>query len=338
MTETDILGSPYTRETIELADDDEGEVVATLVRRGCDTSVARGAVLHVHGFCDYFFQEPQAEFFAALGYDFYALDLRKYGRSLLAHQTPNFCLDLSEYYEELDAALALIRQRDGHAAVIVTGHSTGGLIAPLWAAARHAGGAMVADAFVLNSPWLDLQGPFYIRTAGTEAINRLGQRRPYAVVPHTVTGVYAESLHRDLRGEWDYDWAWKPKQSFPVRAGWLRAIRAGHRSVHRGIDVGAPVMTLSSTRSLVSQAWSDDAAVADTVLDVKQIAKWSHQLGPDVTVVRIEGAIHDVFSSRKDVREVAFGRVERWLDYAVGPSSSSPRLSSPSPVRRTPRA
>ncbi len=224
-------------------------------------------------------RQPQAEFFAALGYDFYALDLRKYGRSLLPHQTPNFCRDLAEYYAELDAALEVIRHRDGHDTVIVTGHSAGGLIVSLWAAARLAEGVRVADAFVFNSPWLDLQGPFYMRTAGTEAINRLAQRRPYAVVPRTVTGVYAETLHRDLRGEWEYDWTWKPRDSFPVRAGWLRAMRMGHRTVHRGIDVGAPVMTLCSARSLVCQVWSEEASCADTVLDVKQIAKWSHQLG-----------------------------------------------------------
>ena len=56
--------------------------------------------------------------------------------------------------------------------------------------------------------------------------------------------MYAETLHADLRGEWDYDLSWKPQESFPVRAGWLRAVRAGHRAVHRGIDVGAPVLTL----------------------------------------------------------------------------------------------
>jgi alpha-beta hydrolase superfamily lysophospholipase len=275
-------------------------------------------VLHVHGFCDYFFQQAEAEFFTALGFDFYALDLRKYGRSLLPHQTPNFCLDLAEYHEELDAALERIRHRDVHDTVIVVGHSAGGLIASLWAAARLGEGGRVADAFVLNSPWLDLQGPFYMRTAGTEAVNRLGQRRPYAVVPRTVTGVYAETLHRDLHGEWDYDWSWKPRDSFPVRAGWLRAMRMGHRAVHRGVEVGAPVITLSSARSLVAPAWTEDAASADTVLDVRQIAKWSHLLGRDVTVVRIEGALHDVFCSRKDIRDVAFGHVERWLGYALG--------------------
>lgn len=318
MTDTDVLGPPYTRETIVLPDDDEGEVVATLVRRSADARPTRGAVLHIHGFCDYFFQTAQADFFTSLGYDFYALDLRKCGRSLMPHQTANFCLDLAEYHPELDAALALIRGRDGHGTVVVSAHSTGGLIASLWAADRHGAGEPVAAAFVLNSPWLDLNAPFYLRTAGTEAINRLGQRRPYAVLPRTVTAVYTETLHRDFRGEWDYDLTWKPRESLPVRAGWLRAIRLGHRRVHRGIDVGAPVMSVCSSRSATYQVWSEDAARVDTVLDVKQIAKWSHQLGSDVTVVRVEDAIHDVFCSRKDVREVAFGRVQRWLDYAVG--------------------
>jgi alpha-beta hydrolase superfamily lysophospholipase len=317
MTQTDILGPPYVSETIELPDDDEGPVVATLVRRRSDKRRTRGAVLHIHGFCDYFFQVPEADFFAGLGYDFYALDLRKHGRSLLPHQTPNFALDLAEYFPELDEASRLIRERDGHGRLIVSGHSTGGLIAALWADRRRAASRPTPDAFVLNSPWLDLQGSFFLRTAGTEAINRLGQRRPYAVVPRTITGVYAETLHRDLRGEWDFDLTWKPQESYPVRAGWLRAVRIGHRTVHRGIDVGGPVLTLCSARSLVPQKWTEAAACADTVLDVKQIAKWSHQLGPNVTVIRLEDALHDVFLSRKDVRETAFAHVKRWLEYAL---------------------
>jgi len=314
---SDLLGEPYTRETIEMPDDAEGPVVATLVKRLAPRGASHGAVLHVHGFCDYFFQTALADFYVDLGYDFYALDLRKHGRSLLAHQTPNFCLDLAEYFADLDEAVARIRDRDGHARLVVSGHSTGGLAAALWAASHASTGRQVLDALVLNSPWLDLQGSFFARTAGTEAINRLGLRRPYAVVPRTVSGVYAESLHRDHHGEWDFDLAWKPRDSFPARAGWLRAVRAGHRLVHRGIDVGVPVLSLCSGKSTVLQAWSPEAASTDTVLDVKQIAKWSHQLGPHVTVVRVDGAVHDVFSSRKAVRERAFGEVERWLSYAV---------------------
>lgn len=324
MHETDVLGAPYTRETIDLADDYEGPVVATLVRRPAAGGADRGAILHLHGYCDYFFQTPVAEFYNRLGYDFYALDLRKYGRSLLPHQTPNFCLDVEEYFPELDEAVDRIRSRDGHRRVVVSGHSTGGLFASLWAAARLVDGHQVADAFVLNSPWLDLQGSFLARTAGTEAINQLGQRRPYAVVPRTVSGVYGETLHSDHHGEWSFDWSWKPRESFPIRAGWLRAIRRGHRAVHRGIDVGVPVLSLCSTTSLSAPEWSDDAASMDTVLDVKQIAKWSHQLSRHVTIVRVEGAIHDVLCSRREVRDFAFGSIRHWLDYTLPALVDSP--------------
>ena len=317
MSEPDVLGAPYTRETLSMPDDYEGAVVATLVHRASDRPGSRGAVLHVHGFCDYFFQTATAEFFTSMGFDFFALDLRKHGRSLLPHQTPNFCLDLSEYYPELDAALAIIRERTGHQRIVVDAHSTGGLITSLWAADRALQGDLVADALVLNSPWLDLQGSFLVRTAGTEAINRLGVRRPYATVPRTVTGVYVDSLHRDHHGEWDFDLDWKPLLSFPIKAGWLRAVRAGHRLVHKGVAIPAPILVLCSQRSLFPQTYVEEAQSVDTVLDVNQIAKWSYRLGDDVTVARFAGAMHDVFLSGKDVREEAFARTAKWLGYAL---------------------
>ena len=65
----DVLGEPYTVETIDLADDFEGTVVATLVKRPADGD-AKGAVLYVHGFSDYFFQKEYAEWWTARGYDF----------------------------------------------------------------------------------------------------------------------------------------------------------------------------------------------------------------------------------------------------------------------------
>ncbi len=309
---TDILGEPYEAEVIDLARDEEGPVVATLVRRRA-ARPTRGAVLHLHGFCDYFFQTDLADYYVDLGYDFYALDLRKYGRSLLPHQTPNFCRDLAEYYPELDATIQRIRQRDGHDTVVLSAHSTGGLIGALWADERYAQGKPGVDALLLNSPWLDLQGSLLLRTAGTQALDRIGQRRPYQVIPRNVSTLYSEALHADYRGEFDYNLDWKPRESFPVRAGWLRAIRRGHRKVHRGIDVGAPVLVLCSARSTTPQEWCDDVTCSDIVLDVRQIARWSYALGPQVTVVRVDQAIHDVYSSPAAVRKQAYAETTRWL-------------------------
>src|SRR6187399_74533 len=134
-TVTDVLGEPYLAETLELEQDDEGAVVATLVKRAAPVQSTK-AVLHLHGFADYFFQTEYAEWWNERGYDFYALDLRKYGRSLRPHQTPNFVTDLREHFPEIDAAFHRVTVRDGHDHVVVGAHSTGGLISSLWANAR----------------------------------------------------------------------------------------------------------------------------------------------------------------------------------------------------------
>ena len=308
----DILGPPYLAEQIELPDDDEGPVVATLVSRAAATPTRR-AVLHVHGYCDYFFHTGIADFYVERGYDFYALDLRKHGRSLLPHQTPNFCTDITDCFPELDEAMRRIRARDGHERVVISAHSTGGLVTPLWADVRRRTGQAVADGFVLNSPWLDLAGSLLRRTTGSRAVDQVARRQPYRVVPRTVTGWYVRSLHRDFDGEWEFDLSWKPRESFPARAGWLSAIRRGHRAVHRGIDCGAPVLVLTSARSSTPPEWGPEVLSTDIVLDVAQIARWSPRLAPVVTVVRLDGALHDVFLSAKEVREQAYGEVARWL-------------------------
>jgi alpha-beta hydrolase superfamily lysophospholipase len=305
----DVLGAPYLAETIALEDDDEGAVVATLVSRPADRPTGR-AVLHVHGFADYFFQVGAADYWVGRGYDFYALDLRKYGRSLREHQTPNFVTDLAHYYPELDEAYRRVTERDGHDHVVVTGHSTGGLVTPLWASDHQPALA----AMVLNSPWLDLQGSRLLRTAGTTAIDQIGLRRPYLAVPRDVSGFYARSLHADHEGEWAFDLAWKPLESWPVYAGWLRAVRRGHARAHRGLHVPAPVLVLTSAESSHPKEYGEIATRTDIVLDVELIRRWAHRLADHVTLVRVQGAVHDVFLSREAVRTQAFDEVSRWLD------------------------
>src|SRR5260221_14625220 len=86
-------------ESLELGfpDDYDGAVVATLVRLPAGDA-PRGAALYVPGYTDYFFPRPLAERFAAEGYAVPAIDLRKHGRPPPAHQHPNFCKSLTEYY------------------------------------------------------------------------------------------------------------------------------------------------------------------------------------------------------------------------------------------------
>ncbi|MGN6575198.1 MAG: alpha/beta hydrolase [Nocardioides sp.] len=309
----DILGEPYRAETIVLPDDDEGAVEATLVSRRAEAPAGR-ADLHVHGFADYFFQTPVADHWVERGYDFYALDLRKYGRSLRPHQTPNFVTDLAHYYAELDEAFRRITVRDGHDRVLVSAHSTGGLVTPLWA---HDHEVPVAG-MVLNSPFLDLHGNLFMRTAATKAIDQVGARRPYLSIPRDVSGFYAMSLHEEHRGEWPFDLAWKPLQSWPVYAGWLRAIRRGHARVHRGLDLTAPVLVLTSGATGRPKQYDESCSSTDIVLDVHQIRKWAPKLSDHVTLVKVHGALHDVTMSRREVRDRAFEEIAAWHDAYIG--------------------
>jgi alpha-beta hydrolase superfamily lysophospholipase len=314
----DILGEGYSARTIQLRPDDEGEVVATLVRRENAEPTSR-AVLYVHGFVDYFFQTHVADAWTERGYTFYALDLRKYGRSLRPHQTPNYCTDVHQYFEELDAAARIIREEYGHDTLVVHGHSTGGLLTSLWA--HHRRGRGIVDAKVLNSPWFDLNASWFSRVVLTPVVDVVGGIQPRlpisSIAPH-----YGRSIHREADGIWDYDLQWKPHEGFPVLAGWIRAIRRGHAELARGLAVDAPVLVCCSTRSGHPRKPSPRLRDADCVLDVEHIAERSVRLGPNVTVARIPGGIHDLALSADPARERYFDTVFRWLaaHLVVGPA------------------
>lgn len=308
--ETDALGTQYETRTIALRPDAEGAVTATLVRRAADRP-SDTAVLYLHGFVDYFFHPHVADFYAGRGFDFYALDLRKHGRSLAAHQTPNFCADLGEYYEEIDEAIRLVRAADGHSRVLLTGHSTGGLVASLWAHDRRADGSV--DALVLNSAFFDFNEPWFTREVTGPITARVGRARPKTKLPFKLNPVYGESIHSSARGEWDYNLDWKPLAGFPIYAGWLHAVRSGHLRVHRGLDLQVPVLSAASSASYKGKSWSEAARTADSVLNVDQIVRWSTRLGPLVTIARIDGGLHDLALSAAPARQRYFDEIDRWL-------------------------
>jgi alpha-beta hydrolase superfamily lysophospholipase len=327
----DVLGPPYERHIIELGSDDEGPVVATLVRRRSATP-SRRAVLYVHGYVDYFFQTHLADFFIERGWDFYAIDLRKYGRSLRDHQTPNFCRSLTDYFPELDEAAQIIREQDGHDQMLVAGHSTGGLIISLWAHTRSGRG--IVDGLFLNSPFFDFNASWLMRRPVAAAVGGVSRRYPYRIVPLSTLGLYGQSIHRDHRGEWTYELAWKPVQGFPIRAAWLEAIRRGQRRLRAGLGIDAPVLVACSTRTFRGKDWTEDVRVTDSVLDVEHIVRWAPRLGPRVTIVRFDGGMHDLTLSGKEVRAEVFRELGRWVDAFVPPRGTPEVEVPPAPEDR----
>jgi alpha-beta hydrolase superfamily lysophospholipase len=317
----------YWQHTLPLGPDPngEGELFATLVRRGEPDPTAGRAALLVHGFTDYFFHTDLADHFAARGFAFYAVDLHKCGRSWREGQTAHFTTDLARYEAELDRALDIIGSETTGASapptkVLVYGHSAGGLIVSLWLdRLRRAG--RTADrritGLVLNSPWLDLQGPAILRmAAASAAIGAMSRFRKRQVVVRPPTeGGYGSTLHRDYHGEFDYNLQWKPVGGFPVTFGWLHAIRRGHARLHRGLDVGVPNLILRSDRSVRAVGDPDTIQRGDAVLDVRQIARWAGCIGNRTTIVPIVDAKHDVFLSLPEPRQAAYRELDHWLDW-----------------------
>jgi alpha-beta hydrolase superfamily lysophospholipase len=292
----DALLEGFEAKTLEFAPDYDGQVVATLVRLPV-ARAPRGAVLYVHGFVDYFFQRHMALRFAQEGYAFYALDLRKHGRSLLEHQHPCYCRRLDEYYPEISRALAEIGEP-----VLLAGHSTGGLTCSLYAARGERREQL--RALWLNSPFFEFNAHGLAWLKLRLAIG-LGRRRPFLNNPHALRPQYVKSLHRDYGGEWNFDLRLKPVEGFPAYFGWLGAISDAHARVHAGLALELPVLAMHSDE-------------ADIVLDWRQVARWSRTLGERVAVLGFPGGLHDLVLSRTEVREEVFRQLFAWAERAEG--------------------
>jgi len=275
---------------LDFAPDYEGAVHATLVRRNAKTP-AQKAVLYIHGFMDYFFQVHLAEAYNQHGFNFYALDLRKYGRSLAEHQHPNFCKDLTEYFEEISASLQIISEQDENDWILLSGHSTGGLTSSLYTADgeyRH-----LVKALFLNSPFFDwnLTGFDLRALQGLAAVGGL-----FPFIPHKQAGEspYMQSILKDHHGEWDMDLRWRPLDSFPVFSGWCRAINRGHQRLRQGLNLSIPVMLMYSDKSIYGDTWTQKFQTGDAVLDVEHIRDGAQYLGSSVQTREIVDGLHDL--------------------------------------------
>ena len=273
------------------ADDYDGAVVATLVRLP-GREAPRGQVLYIHGFSDYFFQRHMAERFSLEGFAFHALDLRKHGRSLKGHQHPNFCKNITEYHADIDHAIEAIG-----APVLLAGHSTGGLVASLYA--REGARRGEVRALWLNSAFFDWRAPA-TRLPWLHIAAMTGRFFPFLHTPEAFPPTYTNMLLE----QWEFDTNLKPLRGFPLYYGWIGAISDAHAKVHRGLGLEIPVLSMHSDEG-------------DIVLDWRQIASWSRTLGSRVAVLAFPGGWHDLVLSPRPIREEVFSQLFAWAEQAL---------------------
>lgn len=309
----DILGDGYEMRQVRQPDDYAGPVVSTIIRKLCpdvaiDSTRTRRGVLYVHGFNDYFFQAEMGNRFVGHGYDFYAVDLRRYGRSIVKGEKDFDIRDISAYFPDIDSALVAMT-RSGLSEIILLGHSTGGLTSAYFESRCH---PKEIKALILNSPFLDWNLGWQERLI--PAVCLLGKFFPNFKISQGESTAYAESLLKDRHGEWTYRTDWKFIQSPPVTAGWVRAITRAQKGLRDGkADIRVPILLLYSARSVSGPEWTAEHNRADGVLDVADIRKYGSRLGPDVTCVRVEGGLHDLVLSAPSVREPLYRYIFSWL-------------------------
>ncbi|TCB55689.1 alpha/beta hydrolase [Acinetobacter terrestris] len=306
----DVLGSGYEQATLDFPDDYEGQVTATLVRKKAQHAT-RKAVLYIHGFIDYFFQTEMAEQFNQHGFDFYALDLRKYGRSHLPHQKYYNVREMAEYDAEITQALEIMGA-EGHDAVLLCGHSTGGLTTTLYAA--HHPDHPLIKALWVNSPFYDFNMNPIKKKLGLPNLSRVGKICPDLEFPSELNKWYVTSLHKSLKGEWDFNLEWK-KTTYPlVRLSFIRAIFEAQKEIHQGVTLNVPALVMHSDQTKNPKKWHKHAQSSDVILDVKHIDKYARKMKGDVTISEIKGGLHDLVLSEKSVRDQVYQQLFKWLE------------------------
>lgn len=303
----DHLGDGFEMTHVVFPDDYSGSVKCTIVRLKAEPE-SKKAILYVHGFSDYFIQKEMAEMFAHNGYDFYAVDLRKYGRSLIKGQKMFQVRDMHEYFADIETAVDIIRA-EGHDEIVLMGHSTGGLTTSLYMTENP---PVIIKALILNSPFLDWNQPAVMKKVILPVVSQLARVMPDFPLRQKPDSGYAETLSSEHGGEWTYRTDWKPDILPDPDMGWVRAIHTAQKQLRkRKIDV--PVLLMHSAESVRKGDAREKYHRADAILDVETISRYGRRLGPDVTEITFDGALHDIALSRRDIRTRMYDAMLDWL-------------------------
>ncbi|MCW4629042.1 MULTISPECIES: alpha/beta hydrolase [Marinomonas] len=314
----DLLGANFRARTFSFAGP-KTQVHTTLIHH-IGNPDATNAILYVHGYTDYFFQTGLAEHFINLGYRFYALDLQGYGRSIRPSTPPNWCESLEQYGQDLDIALATMKQ-DGVNQVVILGHSTGGLVVSTYLAQPYAlpeRESHYNKAFpkviglMLNSPFLALPFPPKILNRVSWPIRVLVSLLPFSYLRAKKISLYAKTIHCVFGGEWDYRLDWKPAQGFDLSFHWLREVIHAQRNLANQ-RIKIPTLLCHSAASTIGKLTVEDVQQGDGVLDVESMVQAAKKTFTNLTQVSIAQGFHDLYLSHETARTTYLSAMSDWL-------------------------
>ena len=308
---------------------------------------AHGIILYVHGYNDYFFQRELAEKADSAGYAFFAIDLHYCGRSLMPGDARGDMRNMREFFAELDYAVELARVITKERAeslalmseladtadttdrerrlldvsrhadslpMVLMGHSQGGLLTAFYADQRP---EEKFAALVLNSPFFDFNFNWLVRNLAIPVVSEIAILLPDFSIGSSGNPNYAYSLDKKYYGEWLYNTEWKSESRPEQFLGWVRAIHKAQQELHRGFHINSPTLVMHGDCTEKGEEWSENYMHCDGVLDVEHIEKWAPKVGVNVKTETVAGGLHDLFLSRKAVRDEAYAKAFRFIDESL---------------------
>jgi len=285
----------------------------TLVRPDAGPATPRVAVLHVHGYNDYFYQAELAHWFSEQGVAFYAVDMRRAGRSLRPGDHPHDMADIAEQGDDIALAADAIAELHPGLPLVLHGHSTGALAAAIWASDRPHPQLV---GVILNSPLFGLAASRRDRAAMV-ALPLVVRLRPRMVVGDR-PAIYAKHLHVSGGGPAEFDFAWKTPAGIPARAQWVHAVSQAWRRIDAGLSIQVPVLVARSDSDGPERDDNPRIAEQDVVIDTAAIVRAIPKLGPDVRELVVVNGIHDLTQSAPGPRAAYLEGVSAFIDEVDG--------------------
>ncbi len=320
----DLLGANFRARTFEVSglrsSGEKSQAHTTLINHIGRPRTPK-AILYIHGYTDYFFQTDLAEYFIKLGYRFYAVDLQGYGRSLRSSTLPNWCDSIEQYGQDLDIALATMKQ-DGVKNVVMLAHSTGGLIASSYLAQPY---VLAERESHYNKPFPDVTGlilnsPFFALPFSPKLLNSISwpiraivSALPFILLNSKKANIYSKSLHTRYGGEWDYRLDWKPAEGFGLSFHWLREIIHAQRDLANQ-KITIPTLMCRSEISTIGKKTVAEMQLGDGVLDVNSMQEAANKTFKNLTCVAIPQGFHDLFLSKQVARDLYLSSMAKWLE------------------------
>jgi len=318
---TNVGGKEFRSTLVEFPFGSSAAVDSVEADSAAGAKPVRGIILYVHGYNDYFFQKEMAQKADSAGYAFFAIDLHYCGRSFAPGDRRGDLRNMREFFPELDFAVELARvitkERTGHAhslPLVLIGHSQGGLLVSFYAESRP---AEKFAALVLNSPFFDFNFNWLVRNVAIPVVSELAMYLPDFSIGSSGNPNYAYAINRERYGEWQYNTEWKSEERPEQFLGWIRGVHRAQLELHKGFHINLPVLVLHGDCSEDDDEWSDNQMHCDGVLDVEHIEMWAAKVGTKVTTETVAGGLHDLYLSRKDVRDEAYAKTFNFIDESL---------------------